>query len=249
MTDKTDLQQAIEDAILGNQSADDKEIARIVYSTKHPGKEYKAKGCSPTAQYVSKVRGRLSIESAPPEVEVTGEAETVPEFPTIDEEPEPEPSSESFEVPPSEPEKPEQPSLFNGKQIVKVGFDGIAAFAGWEGWKLDPKDDTDAQFIEASDRMITKYGPGFIEKWGDEVMFVISAGTTVGPRIRDYKKHLDAQKTATSAPKIKKTPEETKILPAEATSPNPTENPSALDEKPRSVGDEKLRARIGGKLS
>jgi hypothetical protein len=246
MTDKTDLQQAIEDAILGNQSADDKEIARIVYSTKNPGKEYK-KGCSPSPQYVAKIRGRLSIESAPPEVEVTGEP--VPEPPTIEEEPEAEPEK-PFEIPetPPEPEKPEQPNLFNGKQIVKVGFDGIAAFAGWEGWKLDPKDEVDAQFIEASDRMITKYGPGFIDKWGDEVMFVISAGTTVGPRIRDYKKHLDEKKQSTKPPELAKPEESPEIAVDKAPSPNP-ENPSALDEKPRSVGDDKLRARIGGKLS
>jgi hypothetical protein len=248
MITKTELQQAIKDAILGNTTADDKEIARIVYSTKNPGKEYK-KGCSPSPQYVAKIRGRLSIESAPPEVEVTGEP--VPEPPTIEEESEAEPTTETFEIPPPEPETPEQPSLFDGKQIVKVGFDGIAAFAGWEGWKLDPKDEVDAQFIEASDRMITKYGPGFIEKWGDEVMFVISAGTTVGPRIRDYKKHLDEKKQKTQTPLPPEAPKGEsphELLQKQGKEAPPVET-SAIDEKPRSVGDDKLRARIGGKLS
>jgi hypothetical protein len=169
----------------------------------------------------------------------------VPEPPTIEEEHEPE---NLLELPPPEPEAPEQPSLFDGKQIVKVGFDGIAAFAGWEGWKLDPKDEVDAQFMEASDRMITKYGPGFIEKWGDEVMFVISAGTTVGPRIRDYKKHLDEKKQSTKSPPLAKPEESPEISPDKAPSPNP-ETPSALDEKPKSIGDDKIRARLGGKLS
>lgn len=242
MTTKTELQQNIEDAILENKEADDKEIARIVFSKMHPGEEYK-KGCSPSEQYVAKRRGRISYESQAPEIEVTGDQ--IPEPPTIEAETE---AEIPFQIPPTEEKPPEtaEPSLFNGKQIVKVSFDGIAAFAGWEGWKLDPKDEVDSQFIEASDRMITKYGPGFIEKWGDEVMFVISAGTTIGPRIRDYKKHLDEQKpkpekapgTVDPTPELNTTPAETKIAPSD----------TPLDDGPRSVGDDAFKKRVGGQL-
>jgi len=250
MTTKTELQQNIKDAIQANPDSDDKEIARIVYSKNHPGEEYK-KGSSPSPQYVAKIRGRISYESRAPEIEVTGEQ--IPEPPTTDAEPEPEEppyTPESYTLPTEEtPTKTTEPSLFEGEEIVRVGFDGVAAFTNWSGWKLDPKDATDKKFMQASARMMEKHAPGAISQFGDEIMFVVSAASSVGPRIRDYKKHLDSEKPIIPPlPSPIPTGPESKIPPTETPSPNPTETTKAIDEGPRSIGDDQFKRRLGGQL-
>ena len=253
MSTKTPLQQAIKDALRDHPTADDEEIARIAFSVIHPGEEYRKS--SPTPQYVSKIRGRVSLESQSPEVIVN--PEEIPEPQTPEEQAAEETATEPFTLPGDEPktETPTEPSLFDGKKIIKSGFDGLAAFTSWEGWKLDPKDDTDADFLDATERMIEKYAPGAIEQFGDELMFLVATATTIGPRVRDYRKHLDeATKKAIPAeyqvhPKAEDTAAASEIPPA-TPPPEATKPPApAVDDTPRSVGDEAFKRRIGGHLS
>ena len=99
--------------------------------------------------------------------------------------------------------------------------------------------------------MIAKYAPGAIEEFGDEIMFLVATATTVGPRIRNYRKHLETEtpkkeiRQEEEKPAVNQTPEETKIPPVEA--PPETGKFDKVDE-PKSIGGEKMAQRLGTKL-
>jgi hypothetical protein len=212
---------------------------------------------------VARRRGHLAQETRSPEVEVNvpepekvNTGEEAPVSPELQEQIDQELRMQG----PGETEegewkkKPEaEPSLFDGERIVKAGFDGIAAFTSWEGWKLDPKDPADKDFLEAADRMITKHAPQAVGEYGDELMFAVSTIGAIGPRIKGYRAYLEAEKPkpppkpiAAEPAKVDQTPAASEIPPV--TAPPETGPLSTKTEEPKSIGGDKMLRRLSTKF-
>jgi hypothetical protein len=246
MTDKTELQQAIEDAIKAHPELDDKAIAKVVWLQSHPTESY-GKGCSPSHQYVGKIRGRLQFQSQAPEVNVEPPEETEePKLEEGEEEEEQPFNPEAFPTPAEEPEEQGLPSgegftSEDGEFLIEFTFDKLAEVTGYPGWALDPQNKSDKRFKALGSKILDKYVFPNLEKYALEVMFCYTGLMTVAPRIGGYRKFRETQK-----PLVNKI-EEQAPPPQEEEPIQPKEDkpPSTLQPGQKANGESELMRRLG----